>query len=124
MKVLIVEDNNRMQELLASLVGSLGGETTSCHDGDEALAAYAAHRPEWVLMDLQMARVGGLEATRSIRAAFPSARIIVVTQHDDAHYRAAAATAGACGYVLKDDLVELLRILEPERMPREAPPQP
>jgi DNA-binding NarL/FixJ family response regulator len=65
-------------------------------------------------MDLQMARVGGLEATRRIRAFHPAARIIVVTQYDDAHYRAAAADAGVCGYVLKDNLVELLDILGPE----------
>ena len=114
MKVLIVEDNHGMRQLLASLVASVGGQTASCQDGDEALAAYTACRPDWVLMDLQMARVGGLDAARRIRIAFPAARIIVVTQHDDAHYRAAATAAGACGYVLKDDLVALLGLLGPE----------
>ena len=58
MKVLIVEENSQMQELLTSLVASVSGETASCNDGDEALAEYAAPRPDWVLMDLQMARVG------------------------------------------------------------------
>lgn len=113
MKVLIVEDNLQMRALLTSLVSRLSAETATCGDGDEALTAYEAHRPDWVLMDLQMARTGGLEATRRIRAAFPAARIVVVTQYDDAHYRAAAAAAGACGYVLKDNLVEVLRILRP-----------
>jgi DNA-binding NarL/FixJ family response regulator len=114
MKVLIVDDNAQMRALLTSLVLSASGETAVCDDGDGAVAAYAAHRPDWVLMDLQMARVGGLEATRRIRAVQPGARIIVVTQYDDAHYRAAAADAGVCGYVLKDNLVELLDILGPE----------
>ncbi|MPY89697.1 MAG: response regulator [Luteitalea sp.] len=114
MKVLIVEDNLQMQALLTTLVGRLSAETTTCGDGDEALAAYATYHPDWVLMDLQMARIGGLEATRQIRAAFPAARIVVVTQYDDAHYRAAAYAAGACGYVLKDNLVEVLQILRPE----------
>lgn len=114
MKVLIVDDNAQMRALLRSLVAGAGSETALCDDGDRAVAAYAAYRPDWVLMDMQMTRVGGLEATRRIRAAYPGARIIVVTQYDDAHYRAAAAAAGVSGYVLKDNLVELLDILGPE----------
>ena len=113
MKVLIVEDNSRMRALLTSLVATVSDETAACADGDEALAAYATERPDWVLMDLHMARLGGLEATRRIRAAFPAARVVIVTQYDDAHYREAASAAGACGYVLKDNLIELLEILGP-----------
>ena len=63
-------------------------------------------------MDLQMPRVDGLEATRRIRAAFPDAQIIIVTQHDDPHWRTAATEAGACGYVLKGNLIELREMLK------------
>jgi DNA-binding NarL/FixJ family response regulator len=59
-----------------------------------------------------MPRVGGLEATRRIRAAFPDAQIIIVTQHDDPYWRAAATQAGACGYVLKENLLELRQMLQ------------
>ena len=62
-------------------------------------------------MDLQMPRVGGLEATRRIRADFPDAQIIIVTQHDDPHWRTAATQAGACGYVLKENLLDVRGLL-------------
>ena len=58
-------------------------------------------------MDLRMGRVGGVEATRRIRAAWPDARILIVTEYDDQHWRAAAEQAGACGYLLKDNLLEV-----------------
>jgi DNA-binding NarL/FixJ family response regulator len=83
-----------------------------CADGDEAVAAYGAHRPDWVLMDLQMARVGGLEATRRLLAADRTARVVIVTDYDDVHWRAAATEAGACGFVSKDNLLEVRRLLE------------
>jgi DNA-binding NarL/FixJ family response regulator len=63
-------------------------------------------------MDLQMPGGGGLEATRRIRATFPEAQIIIVTQYNDQHWRAAATKAGACGYLLKENLLELRQMLK------------
>ena len=60
-------------------------------------------------MDLHMERLGGIEATRRIRAAWPEARILIVTEYDDEHWRAAARQAGACGYLLKEDLLAVRR---------------
>lgn len=115
MKLLIVEDNPHMREMIRAVVEDLAEAVTECEDGDEVVAAYARQRfsaADRVLMDMQMARVGGLEATRRLRAAFPDARIIIVTQYDDPHWRAAAAEAGACGYVLKDNLFDLRQRLK------------
>ena len=112
MTVLIVDDSPEFRELLRTIVGGLADDVSECADGDEAVAAYGRQRPDWVLMDLQMARMGGLEATRRILAADPSARVVIVTQYDDGHWRAAAHAAGACGYVLKDNLLDLRRLLE------------
>ena len=113
MKLLIVEDNLQMRRMIGAVVADLAEAVTECADGEEAVAAYAArqfNRDDRVLMDLQMPGIGGLEATRRIRAAFPDA-IIIVTQYDDPHWRA-AAQAGACGYVLKENLLELRHILQ------------
>ena len=115
MKVLIVEDNPQMRRLIHTVVADLAETVTECSDGDEAVAAYAAQQfsaDDRVLMDLQMARIGGLEATHRLRAAFPEANIIIVTQHDDPHWRAAATQAGACGFVLKGNLLDLRLLLQ------------
>ena len=115
MKLLIVDDNSEMRGLIKQALSDLATEFTECADGDEAVAAYAAQgftAEDRVLMDLQMPRVGGLEATRRIRATHPDAQIIIVTQYNDVHWRAAATQAGACGYVLKENLLELRQWLQ------------
>lgn len=115
MKLLIVEDNPQMRGMIRDFVSDLAGAVAECSDGDEAVDAYTAHQftsDDRVLMDLQMQRVGGLEATRRIRANFPDAKIIIVTQHDDPHWRAAARDSGAMAYVLKENLLELRQILQ------------
>jgi CheY-like chemotaxis protein len=115
MKLLIVENNPQMRQMVRAVVADLAEAIAECSDGDEAVTAYAAQqfsREDRVLMDLQMPRVGGLEATRRLRAAFPDAQIIIVTQYDDPHWRAAAVQAGAIGYVLKGNLLDLRRLLQ------------
>jgi CheY-like chemotaxis protein len=115
MKILIVEDNPQMRRMIRTVVADLAEDVTECADGAEALAAYTARQfsgGDRVLMDLQMPGIGGLEATRRIRAAFPDAQIIIVTQYDDQHWRTAATEAGACGYVLKENLLILRQMLK------------
>ena len=97
--------------MLKSIVAELAGETHECSDGAGALAAYAEHRPDWVLMDVKMKEVDGITATRQIRSSFPQARIMIVSDHDDLALRLAAHQAGACEYVAKDSLYDLCRIL-------------
>ena len=78
-------------------------------DGLEAVAQFEAARPDVVLMDLQMPRLDGIEATRRIVAADPDARVVVLTAFAERHHVLEALDAGATGYLLKDaDAGELL----------------
>jgi CheY-like chemotaxis protein len=111
MTILIVEDNDLMRQTIKMLVADLTDALTECDDGSQALGAYKQFHPDWVLMDIKMKEMDGLAATRQIKAAFPEARIIIVTGYDDSRLREAAHSAGACAYVHKENLLELRRIL-------------
>ncbi|MGH9844239.1 MAG: response regulator transcription factor [Blastocatellia bacterium] len=112
MKILIVEDNPQMRQMIRSLVAQFASEVYECGTGAEALAVYTTHQPDCVLMDIDLPQLNGLEATRQITSAFPDAHILIVTNYDDARLRAAARAAGARGYVLKDNLLDLRRWLQ------------
>ena len=112
MKVLIVEDNAVMREMIKRMVGDLADQISECEDGNQALAAYEASCPDWVLMDIEMPRMDGITATQRLTRTHPEARVIIVTDYSDEPLRAAARAAGACGYVLKENLIELRRWLE------------
>lgn len=78
----------------------------SASTGKEGLEQYRQHQPDITLMDLRMPEMGGVEAINTIRAEFPSAKIIVLStyQGDEDIYR--ALEAGAVTYLLKDTLAE------------------
>ena len=100
-----------MRKMIRKLVGDLTEGFAECADGAQALEAYRQYRPDWVLMDIKMEKMDGLMATRQIKAAFPEARIIIVTGYDEPKLREAANTAGASAYVHKENLLELRKIL-------------
>jgi CheY-like chemotaxis protein len=111
MKLLIVEDNDRMRSLIRRTVADLAETIHECSDGAEALAAYTNSRPDCVLMDIRMGRMDGITATRKIRAAFPDATIIIVTDHDDDGLRHLAQSAGACRYLVKENLLAIREVI-------------
>ncbi|MFD9534409.1 response regulator [Streptomyces sp. NPDC060010] len=81
-------------------------------DGEEALVAVAAHRPDVLLLDIRMPRLDGLEVTRRL-AGQDTPRIVIVTTFDLDEYVHAALRGGASGFLLKDAspamLVEAVR---------------
>lgn len=111
MALLIIDDNREMRLLIRRIVRTVSDDVVECDDGSEALAAYDAHRPAWVLMDVEMARMDGLQATKAIVARFPDARVVIVSQYTDAATREAARAAGAVAFVAKDTLTELRALL-------------
>ncbi len=111
--LLIVDDDERMRGLIKSIVADLADTITECADGSEATERYAEHHPDWVLMDLMMPHINGITATRQIKAFDPNARIVIVTGHESQSLRKAVEVAGACAFVLKDNLIALREILAP-----------
>ncbi|MBN8738973.1 MAG: response regulator transcription factor [Xanthomonadaceae bacterium] len=104
--MLVVDDHPLLREGIA---GVLEGEddlqlVAEAADGDEAVAAFRAHRPDVTLMDLQMPRRNGVDAIIAIRAEFPGARIIVLTTYAGDAQALRALQAGAQGYLLKSSL--------------------
>lgn len=103
--ILIVDDNPAFRRMIARVVGDLADDIRECAEGAKALAAYRQFHPDVVLMDIEMEGADGITATRQITTAFPEARIIIVTGHNDEPLRRAAREAGAFDYVLKENLL-------------------
>jgi DNA-binding NarL/FixJ family response regulator len=79
-------------------------------DGEQAVALVAEHRPDVAVLDIQMPQVGGVEATRRIKAEYPEVRVLILSAYDDDPYVFALLQAGASGYVLKTaDSAELVQ---------------
>ena len=104
---LLVDDHAPMRATLRMWLADLAAPITECDNGLDVCSAYAAHHPDWVLMDIELPGQDGIAATLQLIAANPEARVLIVTGYRDADLRRAAAAAGARGYVLKDNLPEL-----------------
>jgi len=111
MKILIVDDNESVRRLVASIVRPVAEEVRECVGGRDAVEAYQSQRPDVVLMDLRMKDGDGIATTRELRIADPAAKVVIVTDYDDEELRKAALAAGACEYALKENLPDLLRLL-------------
>jgi DNA-binding NarL/FixJ family response regulator len=107
MKYLIIDDNPDMQKLIRHEVCSEGDCFVECSDGEDALAAYTKHLPDFVLMDIKMNRINGIIATKMITEKFPKASIIIITNYDTPAFRNAAKRAGAKAFVSKENLFEV-----------------
>ena len=111
MRFLIVDDDARIRRMIKTVVANDTDSVFECNDGAQANASYTEHKPDWVLMDVTMPGLDGISATREIRSSHPTARIIIVTNHESAAMRAEAHSAGAHAYVVKENLLELRDIL-------------
>ena len=103
-RVLVVDDHPLFRAGITSLLETVPdmevvGEAA---DGEEAISRTLETRPDVVLMDLNLPRTPGLEATRRIVAAAPDCSVLVLTMQGDEASVVAALRVGARGYVLKD----------------------
>jgi two-component system response regulator DegU len=111
MTILIVEDNPTVRRLIRRATSDIADDVVECEDGADSLAAYSAHRPNIVLMDVRMPHMDGLTATRKLLREHPAAKVIILTDYNDDELRVAAREAGACAYALKHNLTELEDII-------------
>jgi CheY-like chemotaxis protein len=108
MKILIVDDNSYVRRLLRAMFASEGWEFSEAADGVEAVEQYGKQAPDVVLMDIRMPNSDGIEATRTIKNAWPGASVLIVTEYDDPSLRTRARAAGAEEYFVKDSLDALI----------------
>jgi DNA-binding NarL/FixJ family response regulator len=103
-RVLTADDHALVRAGIAAMIANESDITVVAEaaDGVEAVAQYALHRPDVVLMDLRMPRMGGVEATRAILADDPAARVLALTMYEGDADIHRALSAGACAYLLKD----------------------
>lgn len=103
-RVVLVDDDALVRAGLRMLLGGPDGVDVVAEgeDGDEAVDLVGRHQPDVVLMDVRMARVDGLSATREVLARWPEAKILVLTTFDADDLVLEALRAGARGFVLKD----------------------
>ncbi len=102
-KLMVVEDHQVVRQGLVALLSSVDDVevVATAGDGEAAVASFATHRPDVTLMDLQLPKMGGVEAIRRIRLTHPEARVIVLTTYDGDEDIFRALQAGARSYLLK-----------------------
>jgi DNA-binding NarL/FixJ family response regulator len=116
-RVLIVDDQALVRSGFAMILGTEADLTVvgEAADGHEALELVERSRPDVVLMDIEMPKMNGLEATRAITAGSSAARVVILTTFDRDDYVFEALRAGAAGFLLKnappDRLVEAVRVV-------------
>jgi two-component system cell cycle response regulator DivK len=102
-KILVIEDTEDNRQILRDLLGMAGYEMVEAHDGAEGVAKAAEHRPDLILMDIQMPVMDGYEATRRIKAIpeLKSIPIVAVTSYALSGDEQKTRAAGCDAYIAK-----------------------
>jgi DNA-binding NarL/FixJ family response regulator len=102
-KVAIVEDNQTTRESLEAII-NLSAEfrcACVCESAEAALTVLPGHKPDVVLMDIQLPKMSGVECVSRLKEALPATQVIMVTVYQDPERIFRALRAGASGYLLK-----------------------
>lgn len=108
MRILVVDDDRAVRESLRRSLTFNGYEVDLAADGAQALGQIAAVRPDALVLDVMMPRMGGLEACRALRATGDDVPILVLTARDGVADRVAGLDAGADDYLIKGDVTPRL----------------
>jgi DNA-binding NarL/FixJ family response regulator len=104
-RILIADDHELVRRGLVAELSQVPGWTVvaAAENGRDAVTLEAELKPDVVVLDLTMPELNGLEATRRILSADPSARVLILTAHESEQLVREVLSAGAQGYVLKSD---------------------
>ena len=117
LRVVLADDQDLVRAGFRVILGTEPGIEVvgEAGDGVDAVSLVSSLRPDVVLMDVQMPRMDGLEATRQILSAGGGTRVVILTTFDREDYLFEALQAGASGFLLKnaspEDLVESVRVV-------------
>ncbi|MFC1466716.1 MAG: response regulator [Candidatus Brachytrichaceae bacterium NZ_4S206] len=108
--ILLVEDQTLMRQGLKTILNLEAGLRVvgEASDGEAGVREALRLRPDVILMDVQMPKMNGVDATRAIVSAWPEAKVIVLTTFNFDDYVFQSVRAGAMGYLLKDAPAETL----------------
>lgn len=114
-RVIIVDDHALIREGIKRLLDLEEGIeiVAVAQDGEEALEKIAKHKPDAVLLDINMPKMNGIECLKEIKSKHPKTKVIMLTIHEDSEYLIRTINIGAEGYVLKDaDVSSLVKAIE------------
>lgn len=102
-RVILADDHPLIRAGLANLIEDIGGFAIVAQAGDglEALALAEEHRPDLMLMDIQMPILSGLDCLARLKETHPEIKILMLSMHADADYVRRALDLGARGYLMK-----------------------
>jgi NarL family two-component system response regulator LiaR len=116
-RVLLADDHAMVREGTRQLLEQEKDMTVVAEagDGEEAVQLAGAFKPEVAIIDITMPKLNGIEATKQIKALYPSISILILTAYDDDEYIFSFLDAGAAGYLLKtvrgNELIAAVRAL-------------
>ena len=109
-RVLLADDHKLFRQGMKKIIDEIPGTEVvgEAKDGQEAIELVKELLPDLAILDISIPKLNGIEVCREIRRLFPNVKLLVLTMHKDKEYLYQAISAGAQGYLLKEDSDEEL----------------
>lgn len=120
-KILVVDDERLMCDLLREALNAHGHEVLTATGGREALALFQRHRPNVTLLDLRMPGTDGIDVLKQIRAMSPSAAVMVLTGGDNAQAECQARALGVTDFLKKGQSFDVVLDAMARSLPMPSP---